>query len=143
MNVKIISVGKVKDRHLNAKIEELVTRTRRFAKVTLVELKDSVPAKEGSALCDCLKRENGYKFVLSEEGVTYSSLQFADRISALQRDLVFVIGGPFGLAPAVKDMADEVLSLSPMTFVHEMAKLLLIEQIYRAFTILNNGHYHK
>lgn len=143
MNVKFIAVGKVKDKHLAAKIEEYSKRLNRFAKVTFLEVKDSTPEKEGKLLCELMEKENGYCFVLSEEGKQYTSPRFAKRIQVLARDVVFVIGGPEGLAEEVKRKADELLSLSEMTFVHEMAKLFLVEQVYRAFTIMNHGKYHK
>lgn len=143
MNVKFITVGKVKDKHLAAKINTYTTRLNRFAKVALLEIKDSKPEQESKALRDALTKENRFTFVLSEEGKSYASLQFAQRIETIARDLVFVVGGPEGLDAQVKAVADEVLSLSPMTFVHEMAQLFLVEQVYRAFTIIHHGNYHK
>ena len=143
MNIKFIAVGKVKDPLFAAKIEDYVKRLQRFAKVTLVDVKDSTPEKEAKALRAFLAKERAYKFVLSEEGRQYTSLQFAEELSALQRDMLFVVGGSEGLSADVKRAADRVLSLSPMTFVHEMAKMFLIEQVYRAFTIQAQGKYHK
>jgi 23S rRNA (pseudouridine1915-N3)-methyltransferase len=82
--------------------------------------------------------------VLSEEGVTYDSVAFADQLrgSGSER-LAFVIGGADGVDPALKARASWLLSLSPMTFPHEMARLLLVEQLYRATSILQGGPYHK
>ena len=143
MNIKFIAVGKVKDPRFAAKIEDYAKRLQRFAKVTLIDVKDSTPEKEAKALCALLAKEHAYKFALSEEGRQYTSIQFADELSALQRDMLFVVGGPEGLSAEVKQAADCILSLSPMTFVHEMAKMFLIEQVYRAFTICAQGKYHK
>lgn len=143
MNVKFIAVGRIKDSHYAAKVDTFVTRLQRFVKVGFHEIKETRPDKEANALCAALARENGYKFVLSEEGTLYTSVQFARRIETIARDLVFVIGGPEGLHEDVKAGADEILSLSPMTFVHEMAQVFVVEQVYRAFTIMHNGKYHK
>lgn len=143
MKVKMITVGKVKDPHFVAQIKTYTTRLNRFAKVSWHTIKDSNPAQEGNALGVLIAKESGFTFVLSEEGRTYTSPEFATRMATIARDLVFVVGGPEGVDARVKAAADEVLSLSPMTFVHEMAQVFLVEQVYRAFTIMHHGKYHK
>jgi len=143
MNIKVLSVGRVKDSDLRNKISDYTKRISRDARITLQEIKDSDSETEGRKLLDILQKEDGYAFALSEEGAIYTSAKFAARIGAIQKKLTFVIGGPLGLSPAVKKRADEILSLSRMTFSHEMVQLFLLEQIYRGISINLNRKYHK
>jgi 23S rRNA (pseudouridine1915-N3)-methyltransferase len=107
MLMKIIVVGKPKDKVLGAKSADFVSRCGAYGKVECVELPDSDVAREGKALMRELEKEkNSFVFVLSEEGKLFSTAQFARKISSVDRKLVFVIGGPFGLAPEVKERAD-------------------------------------
>ena len=143
MNIKVLSVGRVKDPDLRNKISDYTKRISRDARITLQEIKDSDSETEGRKLLDILQKESGYAFALSEEGAIYTSAKFAARIGAIQKKLIFVIGGPLGLSPAVKTRAGEILSLSRMTFSHEMVQLFLLEQIYRGISINLNRKYHK
>ena len=143
MLCKIIVVGKPKDKVLGAKSAEFVSRCGAYGKVECVELPDSDVAKEGKSLIKELEKEkNSFVFVLSEEGKLFTTATFAQKISAIDRKIVFVIGGPFGLAPEVKARADLLWSLSPLTFTHEMARFLLCEQLYRALNFNAGGSYH-
>ncbi len=143
MLCKIIAVGKPKDKVLGAKSAEFVSRCGAYGKVECVELPDSDVAKEGKSLMKELEKEkNSFVFVLSEEGKLFTTATFAQKISAIDRKIVFVIGGPFGLAPEVKARADLLWSLSPLTFTHEMARFLLCEQLYRALNFNAGGSYH-
>ena len=143
MNIKILSVGRVKDSDLRSKISEYTKRISRDARIAFQEIKDSDSETEGRRLVDILDKEDGFVFVLSEEGTLYTSATFAARIKGFQKKLFFVIGGPLGLSLAVKKRADEILSLSRMTFSHEMVQLFLLEQIYRGISINLNRKYHK
>jgi 23S rRNA (pseudouridine1915-N3)-methyltransferase len=143
MNIKILSVGRVKDPDLRNKIRDYTRRISRDARIAFQEIKDSDSETEGRKLIDLLDKEAGYVFALAEEGTIYTSAKFAARIGTIQKKLVFVIGGPFGLSPAVKNQADEILSLSRMTFSHEMVQLFLLEQLYRGISINLNRKYHK
>jgi 23S rRNA (pseudouridine1915-N3)-methyltransferase len=143
MNIKVLSVGRVKDPDLHNKISDYTKRISRDARITLQEIKDSDSETEGRKLIDILNKEQGYVFALAEEGLIYTSAKFAARINAIQKKLVFVIGGPLGLSLTVKNRADEILSLSRMTFSHEMVQLFLLEQIYRGISINLNRKYHK
>ena len=143
MNIKVLSVGRVKDPDLCNKISDYTKRISRDARITLQEIKDSDSETEGRKLIDILDKEHGYVFALSEEGAIYTSAKFAARINAIQKKLVFVIGGPLGLNRTVKNRADEILSLSRMTFSHEMVQLFLLEQLYRGISINLNRKYHK
>jgi 23S rRNA (pseudouridine1915-N3)-methyltransferase len=143
MNIKVLSVGRVKDPDLRNKISDYTKRISRDARITLQEIKDSDSETEGRKLIDILDKEDGYVFALAEEGTIYTSAKFAARINAIQKKLVFVIGGPLGLSLTVKNRADEILSLSRMTFSHEMVRLFLLEQLYRGISINLNRKYHK
>ena len=143
MNIKVLSVGRVKDPDLRNKISDYTKRISRDARITLQEIKDSDSETEGRKLLDILDKEDGYVFALAEEGAIYTSAKFAARINVLQKKLIFVIGGPLGLSLTVKKRADEILSLSRMTFSHEMVQLFLLEQIYRGISINLNRKYHK
>jgi 23S rRNA (pseudouridine1915-N3)-methyltransferase len=143
MNIKIVAVGKVKDRLYREKIEEYADRIRHDARLEIVEIKDSNREEEGRKILDHLKREQGHVIALDEHGSLVPSVAFAKKISALSRKIIFVIGGPDGLAEEVTKLSRERLALSPMTFTHEMARLVLLEQIYRAISIIKNGKYHR
>jgi 23S rRNA (pseudouridine1915-N3)-methyltransferase len=139
--LKIIAVGKVKHDWINAGIQEY---RKRLPGLTIVELKDSNQEKEFQDLQAIVKPRE--KLVaLTERGRCFDSIAFAQFLEreTLDETLVFAIGGPAGISPKLETTAAHCLSLSPMTFTHDMARLLLIEQLYRAQNILQNGSYHK
>ena len=140
---KIIAVGRMKDKNLEHLTSELLTRLRKYGKTDITVLPDSDVAREGAAIIRELDKErNSTVFVLSEEGTEWNTVAFSSKLQALDRRAVFVIGGPFGLAPEVKQRADFLWSLSKLTFTHEMARYLLCEQLFRAMNYLNGGTYH-
>ena len=141
--IRIIAVGRMKDKNLDNLTNELLVRLRKYGKTEITILPDSDVAREGSAIIRELDKErNSTVFVLSEEGTQWTTAQFASRLEQLDRRAVFVIGGPFGLAPEVKQRAHCLWSLSKLTFTHEMARFLLCEQLFRALNLLNGGAYH-
>ena len=141
--VKIIAVGKMKEKHLAALTGDFLVRLRKYGKCEVVILPDSDVAREGEAICRELDKErNSTIFILSEEGREWTTAQFSHQLETLDRRAVFVIGGPFGLSGSVKQRADQLWSLSKLTFTHEMARFLLCEQLYRALNYLNGGGYH-
>jgi len=142
MLIKIIAVGKIKDQGLQSKIVEFSKWISRYAKLEIVVLRDSNVAQEGEAILKYLGKDKAFVFALSEEGGEFTSKDFSGKLSGIDRKMIFIIGGPFGLSPAVKQRADCLLSLSKMTFTHEMARLFLLEQIYRAIDIAKGGKYH-
>ena len=143
MLAKVLVIGKMKDRALSARADEFLERCRAYGKAEAVELPDSDVAREGKALLRELDREkSSCIIVLSEEGKLLTTEAFASYIAAADRKIVFVIGGPFGLAPEVKARASLLWSLSPLTFTHELARLLLCEQLYRALNLNAGGSYH-
>ncbi|QSH41101.1 23S rRNA (pseudouridine(1915)-N(3))-methyltransferase RlmH [Lentisphaerota bacterium ZTH] len=142
MLIKIICVGKIKDRNISGKINEFIKWLGKFGKLEIMELKDSTQEKEGAALLKALEKERGEIFVLSEEGREFTSREFSKKIASADRKLVFVIGGPFGITREVKAKADCLMALSRMTMTHEMARMFLLEQLYRGLDIARGGKYH-
>ena len=142
MLIKIITVGRIKDRGLQSKIAEFSKWISRYAKLEVVELRDSNIEQEGEGILKSLAKDKAYVFALSEEGGEFTSKEFSAKLNGIDQKMVFIIGGPLGLSPMVKERADSLLSLSKMTFTHEMARLFLLEQIYRAIDIAKGGKYH-
>lgn len=143
MLIKAITVGKLKDRFLQARCDEYAKWVGGYAKIEVRELPDSTVEKEGQCIIRELDRDKGaFVVVLSEEGREFTSEGLADYLKKIDRKIVFVIGGPLGLSPAVKERAGLIWSLSKLTFTHELARLLLFEQLFRAVNIMNGGHYH-
>ena len=151
--IRIIAVGKIKDSHLVSLIEDYKKKINRYHKIEIVEVKDE-PIRDNEA--EVLKTEGervlklidnrDYVIVLDLHGKQMDSLKFAGHIYELFNSnsrIVFVIGGSLGLSKELVDRANERLKLSEMTFLHSMTRLILIEQIYRAFKILGNETYHK
>ena len=143
MLIKIIAVGKLKDRFLADRCAEFTRRIGAYAKIECVELPDSDPAGEGRAILRELQRErDACAIALGEEGTEFTTVEMARRLAALDRKAVFVVGGPFGLAPEVKSACTMLWSLSKLTFTHEIARLLLCEQLYRMLNFNHGGSYH-
>lgn len=138
--IRILAVGKVRKSWVQ---EGVALYLKRLPGLVVTELRDSTMAKEAEAIAAALRPDERL-VLLTEEGTTYTSVAFAQQLrdSGSQR-LAFVIGGAEGLDPALKARASWRLSLSPMTFPHELARLLLLEQLYRASSILQGGPYHK
>ncbi len=147
MDITILAVGKIKDRSYLQKTEEYAGRIRHDARLETVEIRDADPETEGEKITSHCRRGNARGnariIALDERGKLFSSSEFAQQLSADSRRVIFIIGGPFGLSEEVKKTAHELLALSRMTFTHEMARLLLLEQIYRAISIIKGRKYHK
>ncbi len=138
--IRVLAVGKLRKRWVS---DGLALYLKRLPGLQIVELKDSTPAREAEAVLAAL-RPDEQLIGLSEEGDLLGSVPLARRLEGLGSErLAFVIGGADGLDPALKARARWLLSLSPMTFPHELARLLLVEQLYRAQTIQQGGPYHK
>ena len=143
MLIKVLVVGRLKDRAIQARCAEFAKWLGPYAKLEVQELPDSNVAKEGQAILKALERDRGAALVaLSEEGKEFTSVKFAEVLGKFDRKVVFVIGGPYGLAPEIRAKADLLWSLSRLTFTHELARLLLFEQLFRAVNILHGGSYH-
>lgn len=156
MKIKIIVLGKIKEKFLKDGIDEFLKRLTPYTTVEIVELQP-VEIKDENLTKKALDQEgekilanikpNSYVITLEILGKQLSSEEFANKINEITNEgvgeLVFVIGSSCGLAPEVSQRANFKLSISKMTFLHQFARLLLIEQIYRAFKILKNETYHK
>ena len=119
-------------------------RISHSAKIDEVVIKDSENKTENKKILSYLNKDSAYKIALSEDVEAYSSKGFSQIISNVNyQKITFVIGGPEGLTQETKKECDKTISLSSMTFTHEMAKMILFEQIYRSITILQNKKYHK
>ena len=143
MKIKIISVGKIKNKRIFQLCSTYKDRIKHFTKLEEVILKSGTNHSENEKIVNHLKHSKGLHFALSEDGNSFNSNDFANKLSSIIGQLSFVIGGTEGLNKEVKANCDEIISLSSMTFTHEMAQLFLLEQVYRAFTIKQNIKYHK
>lgn len=141
--IRIIAVGKLKNQHLAGLADDYRRRLRPYTQLEVVELRDQDPAREARQMLDHLGRGGGPHLVaLDERGRDLSSQDLADVLGA-HGSLGFLVGGADGLTDEVRQRADLVFSLSRLTFTHEMARVLLLEQIYRGFTILRGLPYHR
>jgi 23S rRNA (pseudouridine1915-N3)-methyltransferase len=137
---RIIAIGKVRKRWVQDGVELYL---KRLPGLSVTELRDSTRTKEADAIRQIL-RPDELPVLLMEQGKTLSSTEFASRLESLGSErLAFVIGGADGLTDDLKASARWQLSLSPMTFPHELARLLLLEQLYRAQAILQGSPYHR
>lgn len=141
---RIIVVGKLKDKRIEQLCMEYMKRLSRFCKAEVLEIKDSDPKREGDRIVEILQGYKGTVYVATEEGTQRTSVEFSRELETdlARGTITFVVGGPHGLSEAVKARSGKTLSLSAMTFTHEMARLLLIEQLYRAKNISANTGYH-
>ncbi|MBI5389507.1 23S rRNA (pseudouridine(1915)-N(3))-methyltransferase RlmH [Candidatus Woesearchaeota archaeon] len=137
--IRIVAVGRVREKYLREGIDEFLKRIKSFCKVEIIELKDEGMQKEASRQ---IKYINENAHVLSAEGKQYSSEEFALLLRKAEGEITLLIGGHDGILPQVKRKA-KLLSLSKLTFTHEMSRLFLLEQLYRGFMILHNRPYHK
>ena len=142
MLLKLVVVGRIKDPHYQAKINEFMQRLNAFGKVEVVELRDDTVEKESAAILKTLENERGWVVVLDERGENITSVEFAGKLKACDRKIVLVIGGAFGFTDEVRKRADYLLALSKFTVTHEMARFLLVEQLYRACNIIAGKKYH-
>ncbi|MGI6658734.1 MAG: 23S rRNA (pseudouridine(1915)-N(3))-methyltransferase RlmH [Dethiobacteraceae bacterium] len=159
MQIQILTVGRIKEKYLTAGIKEYLKRLSAYAKVEIKEVKDEKTAENASpreialllekeaARLEQLLRPQTYLIALAIEGRQFTSPDFA---AHLQQQTVyghshftFLIGGSLGLAPRLLAQADLQLSFSPLTFPHQLFRLMLLEQLYRAFKIMRGEPYHK
>ena len=150
--IKIICVGSIKENYFKDAIEEYSKRLSKYTKLEIIEVKDySI-----NEIDKCLKleeeeiiksiKEKDYVITLEIEGNSLSSEELANKIDiTLQNNsnIDFIIGGSYGLSDNIKNLANYKLSFSKMTFPHQLFRIILLEQIYRSFKILNNETYHK
>ncbi|CAH0344917.1 23S rRNA (pseudouridine(1915)-N(3))-methyltransferase RlmH [Bacillus sp. CECT 9360] len=159
MNITIVTIGKLKEKYLKQGIDEYVKRLSSYAKFDIIELPDEkapetlsevemqqIKEKEGERILSRISPD-AYAIALAIEGKMKSSEELADNLDKLatygKSKVTFVIGGSLGLSEAVMHRADEALSFSRMTFPHQLMRLILVEQVYRAFRINRGEPYHK
>lgn len=156
MNIKILAVGKIKEKFAKAWIEEFEKRLGIYCNLSIIEvpaeqiLDDNSYEKykitEGEKILNQIKAES-YVVTLEINGKDFSSEEFAQKLKEISisgvNELIFIIGGANGLSSNVSARANLKVSFSKMTFTHQMVRLILIEQIYRAFKIINNEIYHR
>ena len=156
IKINIVAVGKVKEKYFSDGIEEYVKRIGKYAEVNLIEVSEENFLKVDETLIETIKRREGerirahlkgFVYALAIEGKKLSSKEFANQLRSLIDGgtgvITLVIGGSYGICDEVKKRADKLLSFSDMTFPHTMFRLMLSEQIYRAFSINAGSAYHK
>ena len=159
MKIKIVTVGKLKEKYLKDGIAEYTKRISRFAKLEMIELTDEKTPDKASGLENqkiletegerILSKvgERDFVVVLAIEGKTLSSEELSKQLEQASikgySTLTFIIGGSLGLAPVVKNRANLSVSFGRLTLPHQLMRLVLVEQIYRAFTIQQGSPYHK
>lgn len=153
MQIKLIVVGKTKNKELNSLIENYIKRINFFNKFKIIEVNSSKTKKNNANDIKKIEEENILKkiehndilFLLDEKGKNYDSREFARFLKIKfheNKKIVFVIGGAFGFSENLYSKSAGLISLSKMTFSHQIIRLFFSEQLYRAFTILNNHPYH-
>lgn len=159
MKIKVITVGKLKEKYLKEGIAEYSKRLSRFTKLELIELPDEkTPDRASQAENEQILQKEAdrimgkiadrdYVIALAIEGKQFPSEAFSQLLSDVTvrgySDIAFIIGGSLGLAPVVKKRADLLMSFGQLTLPHQLMKLVLVEQIYRAFMIQQGSPYHK
>ncbi|MBP2654010.1 MAG: rlmH [Firmicutes bacterium] len=158
MRISIVAVGKIKERYLTEGINEFTKRLAPFCRLEISEVaeermpenpsaaeKAKTLVREGERILKAV-RPDSYRFVLDVDGCQLASEGLAAKLDKLavdgKSDITFIIGGAFGLSPDVRAAANERLSFSKLTFTHQMIRLLLVEQVYRAFKISRGEPYH-
>jgi 23S rRNA (pseudouridine1915-N3)-methyltransferase len=155
MNIKLLAIGKTDDKNLQTLIDHYQKRLSHYVKFDLEVIPDiknvknlsekEQKEKEGELILSKISPTDAL-ILLDENGKTFSSVGFSDylqkKMNSGIKTIVFVIGGPYGFSETVYQKANGKVSLSQMTFSHQMVRLFVVEQIYRAFTILRNEPYH-
>ncbi len=159
MNVQVVAVGRIKEKYVDLGIEEYSKRMGRYGRFQVVEIKEEsfheplsekeseqILSREGERILAAIKARS-FVFVLDRRGARWSSEQLAAEFQRVAvsgiSQIVFVIGGSLGLHQRVIECADVALSFSEFTFPHQLMRLILLEQIYRSFTIVAGERYHK
>ena len=155
MKIALLQTGKTSEKHIADGVEMYTSRLRKYCAFEIITIPDikntrnmsarEQKAKEGSKILDALGKDD-YAVLLDERGKEFRTVEFAEWIGKRQlvpgKRVVFIIGGPWGFSDEVNGIADFRISLSRMTFPHQMVRLLFVEQVYRAFTIIKGEPYH-
>ena len=149
--IKIICVGKIKEKYLKEAVLEYQKRISKYTKLELIELPDydfdikKTLSKEKDNILKVIK-PNDYNILLDLDGKSFTSLEFASKLLNLREkypNINFIIGGSFGVDTDIKEKCQERISFSKLTFPHQLFRVIFLEQIYRSFKIINNEEYHK
>ena len=159
MNVTLIVVGKNKEKFFREAVDEYSKRLSKFCKLNIIEVEDEeTPASSSDSFDSQIKDKEGerilkkipssaFVFTLEIDGKKFDSVSFSRKIENLcitgNSHICFIIGGSLGLSDSVKKISNERISFSDMTFPHQLMRVILLEQLYRAFKIINNEPYHK
>ncbi len=155
ITVNLICVGKIKEKYIKIGIDEFLKRMNLYAKVKIIELKedgndsnrDQSMEKESQEIIKTAEKNKGYNILLDIGGKNFSSEEMSEKIQNLTvtgvSTINFIIGGSYGVSDEVRKVSDLRLSFSKMTFPHQLMRMILMEQIYRWFSIFNNSKYHK
>lgn len=159
MEIRILSVGKIKEKYLTAGIQEYAKRLSRYCKLTFCQVADEkTPDKASEVVNEQIKniegerlmkhiRDQDYVIALALDGKMLDSVELSKKLGQLgvegKSSIAFVIGGSLGLSDLILSRADFKLSFSKMTFPHQLMQMILLEQIYRGYRILNHEPYHK
>jgi len=151
-NITILAIGKLKEQIYRDGVTEYLKRLRPYAKIKVVELapesfgesnREQAKEKENQKILDYLEKNKDKKVVcLTEGGREYSSVEFSQFLNKTNQEIIFIIGGALGFSEKTLSKMDGKLSLSKMTFLHEMARLVLVEQLYRVQMINKGKSYH-
>lgn len=150
--MKIICVGKIKEKYFKNAIDEYEKRISKYQNVKIIEVIDknyndiNKSLKEEAELILKYVKENDYVITLEIEGKSYNSLEFSKKLEHLQANyanIVFIIGGSNGLDNIIKKRSNLAISFSKMTFPHQLFRIILLEQLYRSYKIINHESYHK
>ena len=155
MKIELITIGKKNETFIEKGIGQYISRIRHYNKFDITYI-NSVKFSNNLSSNEIIRKEtdlllkrinsNDYIVLLDERGKSYSSMEFAAKLKNLTmnrfKKIVFIIGGSYGVSDLILDRANETLALSNMTFSHQMARLFFLEQIYRAYTIINQHPYH-
>lgn len=156
IKINVVAVGKIKEKYFTEALLEYSKRLSRYCEFNIIEIPEENYSKVDDTLIEKIKAKEeesilphlkGYVLATAIEGKKHSSVAFADKIKRLtdlgQGIITFVIGGSYGMTNRVKSLANELISFSDMTFPHTFFRVMLTEQLYRAFSIINNTPYHK
>ena len=150
--IKIITVGQLKEKYLKDAVEEYKKRLSKYTNLEIIEIKDEGLVEEKKAIelegekINKYLDNKDYIITFEIEGKQMSSVEFSEKLERIQienSNIVFIIGGSYGLSNSIKDKSNLKLSFSKMTFPHQLFRVILLEQIYRSFKIMNNEKYHK
>ena len=150
--IKIITVGSIKEKYLRDAIEEYTKRISKYTNIEVVELKDEGTVEPIRAIeleAEKIKKHinpRDYIITLEIDGNQLTSIELSNKIDKIfinNSDITFIIGGSYGIHQYIKDIANYHLSFSKMTFPHQLFRILLLEQLFRSYKILNNEKYHK